>query len=204
MKEIIISAYKRDYSWINDLNSDIKVTTYRKGENLNLPNEIFIENNVGRDVHTFFNHFVQRYDTLSDYTFTAQDYFGDHVNNYMDIMNGDKNVWDIQALQVFSECWFFSTTYPILQCDKAGKPHHDGSISIEPIWNKLFFDVCPETLRFTPAGHFCVSKNHVHRRHVGFYQDVVDILASDEMSPWVIERLMPYIFDMNYKTKKNY
>ena len=100
MKEVIISAYKRDYSWINNLNSDIKATVYRKGENFNTPNEIFIENNVGRDVHTFFNHFVERYDTLSEYTFTTQDYFEDHVSNYLEIMNGNKDTWDTYAQQV--------------------------------------------------------------------------------------------------------
>lgn len=204
MKEVIISAYKRDYSWINNLNSDIKATVYRKGENFNTPNEIFIENNVGRDVHTFFNHFVERYDTLSEYTFTTQDYFEDHVSNYLDIMNGNKDTWDTYAQQVFSECWFFSTTYPILLCDRNGRPHHDGTINLKPIWDKLFLDPCPETFRFTPAGHFCVSKSHVRKRPIGFYKDIVDILETDELSPWVIERLMPYIFDLNYKTKKNY
>ena len=30
-KEVVISAYNRDYDWINQLNSDIKVTVYKKG-----------------------------------------------------------------------------------------------------------------------------------------------------------------------------
>jgi hypothetical protein len=87
MKEIIIAAYDRDYSWIDQLDDDVKITIYRKGTNQNNPNEIYIENNVGRDVHTFFYHFANNYDNLSDYTFTSQDYFEDHVNNYIELIN---------------------------------------------------------------------------------------------------------------------
>ena len=68
LKEIVISAYDKDYNWINQLDSEIKVTVYKKGSKP-LPNEILIEPNVGRDVHTFFYHLVHNYDTLSDYTF---------------------------------------------------------------------------------------------------------------------------------------
>ena len=34
-KEVIISAYDKDYSWVNQLDLDIKVTVYRKGDGEN-------------------------------------------------------------------------------------------------------------------------------------------------------------------------
>jgi hypothetical protein len=203
MKEIIIAAYDRDYSWIDQLDDDVKITVYRKGTNQNNPNEIYLENNVGRDVHTFFYHFAHNYDNLSDYTFTSQDYFEDHVNNYIDLINKNTKFWDYYAQQVFSECWFFSTAAPVLICDKNGNPHHS-DLNIEEIWNMLFKNPCPNVIRFTPAGHFCISKNHVRRRPVGFYLHILKILEDIEISPWVIERLMPYIFDQNYETTNKY
>ena len=33
-KELVISAYERDYSWINLVNDNIKKTVYRKGTKL--------------------------------------------------------------------------------------------------------------------------------------------------------------------------
>jgi hypothetical protein len=200
MKEVIISAFNRDYSWVNQLGPDVSYTVYRKGVNHN-NHEIFIENNVGRDVHTFYYHFVKNYDNLSDYTFTSQDYFADHVNNYIELINGNKDNWDTHAQQVFSECWFFSTTWPLLMCDKLGKPHEPRELDIEKVWNELFVNPCPIFLRFSAAGHFCVSKEHVHRRPLEFYEKILNILERDEYAPWVIERINPYIFDMNYNIK---
>ena len=54
MKELVIASYDRDYSWINNLDNNIKVTIYKKGNNELKSNEILIEPNLGRDVHTFF------------------------------------------------------------------------------------------------------------------------------------------------------
>ena len=53
-KELVISAFVRDTSWVTKINKDVSIKKYRKGKNLNLDNEIYIENNVGRDIHTFF------------------------------------------------------------------------------------------------------------------------------------------------------
>ena len=57
-KELIISLYDRDISWISKLNSDVSIKIYRKGSLTSHPTEIYLENNIGRDVHTFFYHIV--------------------------------------------------------------------------------------------------------------------------------------------------
>ena len=73
-KELVISAFVRDTSWVNKINKDVSIKKYKKGKNLNLDDEIYIENNVGRDVHTFFYHILNNYDNLADITFFSQDY----------------------------------------------------------------------------------------------------------------------------------
>lgn len=199
MKEIIISAYDRDYHyWIFKLNEDIKVTVYRKGNDLNISDEIYLPNNVGRDVHTFFYHIVKNYDNLSDYTFTSQDYFEDHVNNYIDIINGTILNIRANAVQDFGGCWFFCTQYGgKLTCDKFGAPNHP-DLNIEPVWNELFKANCPDVITFTPTGHFCATKEHIRKRPISFYKKILSILETNEQAPWIIERLEPYIFDLNY------
>jgi len=42
MKELVIAAYDRDYSWIYDLDSNIKVTIYKKGNNELKSNEYYL------------------------------------------------------------------------------------------------------------------------------------------------------------------
>ena len=59
-KELVISVFIRDTSWVNQINKDVSIKKYRKGKNLNLDDEIYIENNVGRDVHTFFYHILKK------------------------------------------------------------------------------------------------------------------------------------------------
>jgi hypothetical protein len=191
-KEVVISAYDKDYNWISQLNSDVKVTVYKKGFKP-LSNEILIEPNVGRDVHTFFYHLVYNYDTLSDYTFFAQDYPFDHVENYISLINGDKQLWFEHAKQSVEGCWCFNTQYEVLTCDTNGVPHHPG-LDIKSLWNKIFVNPCPDTLYFAPAGHFCVSKEQVHKIAIEHYKNILNILETDPESPWIIERLEPYIF----------
>ena len=210
-KEVVISAYDKDDSWVNELNSDVKVTVYKK-EFEPLHNEILIEPNVGRDVHTFFYHLVNNYNNLSDYIFFAQDYPFDHVENYISLINGDKQLWFEHAKQSIDGCWFFNTHYHTFLCDKTGVPNsviiNDLSfklwsvgvwreMNVEIIWNQLFNIPCPDQLMFTPSGHFCISKEQVLIKPLEYYKYILNILETDFHSPWVIERLESYIFLQN-------
>jgi len=194
MKEIVIAAYERDYNWVKDLNSDIKITIYKKGEGQLQQGEILIHPNLGRDVHTFFYHLYNQYDNLSDITFFSQDYPFDHVSNYIEIINGDKPLWDLYAKQYIDGCWFFNSQSNILMCDKNGSPHHQG-LGLERMWGMLFSEIeCPERIHFTPAGHFAISKEHAQKIPKDYYKLVLNILENEYNSPWEIERLEPYIF----------
>lgn len=199
MKEVVIATYDRDYrEWTKYLNDDVKITVYQKGECKNLPNEICIPN-IGRDPHTHFYHIVKNYDNLADYTLTAQDFCTDHVSNYIEIVNGTIETYKKYAVQDFGGCWFFNDAYDgVVSCDKNGVPHHPG-LNIEPIWNMLFAEQIPDKILFTPAVHFCVTRDHVKLRPKKFYEKIVSILETHEIAPWVIERLEPYIFDQTYK-----
>lgn len=192
MKELVIAAYDRDYSWVKALNSDIKVTVYRKGLSELLEGEILIEPNLGRDVHTFFNHLYIRYDTLADVTFFSQDFPFDHVANYVELINGTKELWDVDAKQFTDGCWFFCTQYGVLTCDKSGAPHHPG-LDLPAMWSTLFDTDCPDIISFTPTGHFAITKDHARKIPKEFYKHILNILETQETSPWEIERLEPYI-----------
>jgi hypothetical protein len=87
-KELVIAAYDRDYGWKQYINEDVKITVYNKNQNTLKEGEILLTPNVGRDVHTFFNHIIENYDNLSDYTFFSQDEPFDHVNNIIALVNG--------------------------------------------------------------------------------------------------------------------
>ena len=205
-KELVIAAYNREYNWINNLNKDVLVTAYRKGDAPLLKGEILITPNVGRDVHTFFYHLYNRYDTLSDITFFSQDDPFDHVHNYIDIINGDKKLWNEQARQNIDGCWFFSY-YDFVLCNKTGAPHHPGVgldiLDLETLWNNIFQNKCPNNFVFPSAGHFAITKEHAHVFSKEFYKKIVDILENQPNAPWELERLEPYIF-FNPSTIKSF
>jgi len=106
-KEIVIAAYDKDVSWMEDFDSNIKRTIYRKGLKPNNENEIYLEPNLGRCVHTFFNHIHKNYDNLSDYTFFAQDYPFDHWEDIVEVINGGVEIYDARSALNVGGYWAF-------------------------------------------------------------------------------------------------
>lgn len=220
-KELVISAYEREYKpWIKYLNDDVKITPYRKGKNLEDPTEIFIQNNVGQDVHTFFYHIVSNYENLADYTAFSQDYPFDHVLNYIEILNGNPNYWKMLANVNIGEYYVFSTSTALdynqgaaqlgfpkdaytgktLICEQSGYPHHrPNELNIDTLWPILFNDPIPSRYEFVPAGHFIISREHIHLRSKSFYETIVHQLETRWRCPYEVERLEGYIFNPQIK-----
>lgn len=207
-KELIIAAYQRDYAWINYINPDVKVTVYRKGPNKDNDNEVYIENNVGQDVHTFFYHMIKNYDNLADYTFVSQDFPFDHCSYYIDMVNSNPNIWDNVAKQHHEGFWAFSDGSALngantLKCWSDGLPHHTHTdpLSVDKVWNELFDCEPPSMYEFVPAGHFCVTKEQIRSRSLDFYKKLLILLETKINCAYEIERLEPYIFNTKYPSK---
>ena len=213
-KELVIATYDRSYNWISNIDKSISIKVYTKNKNTSNKNEIIIKNNVGRDVHTFFYHIVNQYDNLADYTFFSQDYYIDHVSNYIDIINGDVTIWNNNAKQHFEEYWcyqnapytnwqWFSSNQfggTILKSDLNGFPNHP-NLNIRGAWEFLFESDPPDVIEFVPGGHFNISRQQLHLRPKIFYEKVLSHLELYYDSPWIIERLEPYIFNSSIKIK---
>jgi hypothetical protein len=225
-KEIVISAYDEDYSWIEKINDDIKKTIYRKGEINFIEGEIKLEPNVGRDVHTFFKHIYTNYENISDIIFFSQDYPFDHVENYIDIINGYEDFWLKESIVQFGGYYGFhwnSITIPtsrggimhtlhqsnqfggnnkVLSCHSNGLPHDPNpNINVDIVWDVLFDHPKPNLYEFVPGGHFSITKEQIKIRSLDFYKKIVELLENDITMPWNIERLECYIFNKNYKSK---
>lgn len=219
MKEVVISGYDKSIDWIEKFNPDIKVTLYRKGDKIKYENEIFLENNVGRDVHTFFYHILDKYETsLSEYTFFVQDYPFDHWENLISVINGDPLSFHQKATLTFGgyfgfhfnsvgtmwnmqkSCQFDSGN--VISCYSNGHPQDlNPNINVDGYWDLLFDEPKPQMYEFIPGGHFGITKNQILIRSKKFYQEILRLLETQVDAPWMIERLECYIFNNNYKTK---
>lgn len=212
-KQLVISAYQRDYGWTKYLNPSVEVVVYRKGPKVEGSSELHIENNVGQDVHTFFYHIRNNYHNLSDYTLFSQDFPFDHVANFIEIANANPVYWDMVAKMKIDEYWAFSTasalnwephmpkeayTGKTLICEQNGAPHHrPHELNIATLWPQIFESEVPKLFEFVPAGHFCVSKEQIRERSPQFYNNIVQLLETRHLCPYEIERLEPYIFNNN-------
>jgi hypothetical protein len=219
-KEIVVAAYDKNLDWLDFINSDIKKTVYRKGNILPLSeNEILIESNAGRCVHTFFNHILKNYDNLSDYTYFVQDYPFDHWGNLIEVINNQTDELLINMCSVNIENGYYGfhnntlgTAWQmyesihhnglIISCNNEGRPQdHAPYINVKLYWDILFQDINPEFYEFMPGGHFILTKEHAHKRSKDFYKIIVNTLENDIYAPWNYERLECYIFNPNYISK---
>ena len=229
MVELVIAAYDKDLTWLEQLDPSIKVTVYRKGTPPANTTDIFLEPNLGRCVHTFFNHIVTRYNTLADYTFFVQDYPFDHWENVIEVLNSkDPQVYEEESqlkiggyygyhwnsITVPSEkggiMWQLSPSRHhdsgyVLSCNSNGYPQDNNpDLDVDKYWNTLFSEPNPELCsryEFIPGGHFGITKEHAQLRSCKLYEEITRYLISEPVAPWIIERLECYIFNPKYKTK---
>lgn len=216
-KELVVAAYDKNLDWLNKIYPSVRKTVYRKGDALPLrEGEFFVEPNLGRCVHTFFNHLLLRYDSLSDYTFFCQDFPFDHWGNVVQVVNGDtSDIKNHASLVVggyygfhnnrFGTAWNMVPTEHFdsgksLVCLGDGYPHHMG-LDIGSRWERIFDCPKPEYYEFIPGGHFGVTRDQVRARSKKFYENICDILLTDPVSPWIFERLECYFFCEKYRTK---
>jgi len=216
IKEIVVAAYDKNLDWLNILNPNIKKTIYRKGNKTENLNEIYIQNNKGRCVHTFFNHILLNYNNLSDITYFVQDYPFDHWENVIEIINDDNTIQKEQLKiggyygyhwNSIGSMW---KLYPsshhdtgnVLICNRYGHPQDTNPlIDVNRYWEILFEGPPPHSYEFIPGGHFGITKLHTKIRSKEFYNKIVDLLLIEEVGPWLIERLECYIFNPKYITK---
>ena len=217
-KEIVISVYDKDLSWVDTINDDTKITIYRKGENPKSKyNEILIEPNIGRDVHTFFNHIINRYDDLTDITFFVQDYPFDHWGNLVDVVN-DLNLISTYSINFGGYYGFHNNTLGtawtlegsthlgngmVLKCNSSGSPQHTHEdLNLNYYWDLFFLSSNPLNYEFIPGGHFTITKEQIRLRPIEFYKKILTFLETEQISPWIIERFECYIFNKNFKIKE--
>jgi hypothetical protein len=216
-KEIVIAAYDKPLDWMSGLRDDVKQTIYRKGDVMPLQeNETFIDPNLGRCVHTFFNHIYTNYDKLSDITFFAQDYPFDHWGDLIEVVHSVPNMRVTLEIptgyygfhnNTLGTSWSLLPSRQVgkggvLNCISNGNPQDTNPlINVDKYWDILFD--CPKPLiyEFMPGGHFGVTKEHARLRSKELYKKITDLLVEDPTAPWMIERLECYIFNPTYKTR---
>lgn len=194
-KELVISYYNEDLTWLNKIN-DYKITVYNKS-NTDILNTIKLDN-VGREMHTYFHHIVNNYNSLYDWVFFTQANPFDHVENYDWLLSVfPKSL--IESKLNTDDCHFFSNgmfkNYLVSQSN--GSPNHVPVLNIDTLWSSLFTSQPSGVYPFVAGCLFCVTKEQIRMRDISFYEKCKKITEEREQSPWEFERMMFYVFNKN-------
>jgi hypothetical protein len=217
-KELVVAAYDKPLDWLLNINNDVKISIYRKGNLSTVDNEIHIEPNVGRCVHSFFHHIYTNYNNLSDFTFFVQDFPFDHWGNLIEIINGPvEDISSKATLRINGYYGYHNNTLGTawsmpkvkqfengnaLVCYSNGAPQDlNPNINVDSFWLELFEGQPPIEYEFMPGGHFVITKEQLQSRPQNFYKKIKTMLENNITAPWMIERLECYIFDTKYKIK---
>jgi hypothetical protein len=205
MTALIISHYNENLDWINEINNNIHIFIYNKGEkiiNINKKNTQVINlKNVGREAHTYIYHIVNNYYNLEDLIFFSKGNSLEHYKNFVKDVNNHSYGW--------------LTDKHIYVSDLYGNPQHPNL----PI--KEFSDLINLKLKndffvlWKPHSLFSVKKTNILKRDINFYINILNIIEKyhDDNSnipqyeynkyntgliatPWILERLWGEIFDI--------
>lgn len=214
-KEIVISRYNEDVSWISNINPDIKIHLYNKGEQLSSYRCATLPN-IGRESNTYLHHICTNYHNLSDIIFFFQGHPFDHTGNCLPIVNNGPEVWNKQKQLHYPGYWGYAhnsinTMWPLtvstsfsgtcLISQLNGQPHHPG-LPLGELWGLIFETPPPKFIDFVPGNQFNVTRELILNRSLIFWENLLELSKTRETFPWEFERLTPYIFHPDYKTLK--
>jgi hypothetical protein len=189
LKNLVVARYNEDIEWTKQFSNVFNVIIYNKGEKLNVPNEIMMDN-VGREGHTYYKYIVDNYDNLPEYTIFLQGHPFDHSPNIIQNLSiCAKPSWN-RPFKFLSETIhknnldFQKGYYP--QCEKIYDTHEF-----------LFNSRKNRKITFGPGAQFMVSRDRILSRSKEYYEKIVKLLdySSNPMEGHHIERFHSYIFN---------
>jgi len=183
-KEIVISRYNEDLSWIKDINSDIKVFIYNKSdesiayEHKQLPN-------IGREGETYLRHIIENYDSLSENIILSQGCPFDHSKDFLSFINNN----DTKSLVYISDWIALVYHYSSPQMIK----------DIEIIIDKFELSKLNYDSTFSAGAQYIIHRDLITSKPKDFWISIYDYYLSyidDNASsnPWLYERIWPIIF----------
>lgn len=191
MYEIIVSHYKEDLGWLQELSrSDFKITIYNKyeGENL-LPN-------VGRESHTYLTHIVNHYENLADVSIFLQ---GNPIEHCKDLLKKLESV-------KYYKYEYLGLSDGLIMCDGNGRPHCGGDhLPAAKLYEWLFDAESPEVFVCNSAGQFAVTRDAIKLRSKAFYEKALKTLDYDinPIEGYCFERMWSSIFGYNSSLKRS-
>lgn len=198
-KEIVVNYYNslEFKEGLKDIDEEINVIVYNKSGDIlgDVSNEKILEN-IGREGHTYLNHIITNYDSLSDITIFIQDDFYNHLftNDYF-----------INNLTLNQNKPFYQFPCSWRKGPNAApfsRKVTNGYLHLPPVTNdnaiKDFseeFEInLPVVYNTETCAHFLVSKEKILQHSKEKYVKILEWLLKDELNGYVLEHCWKLLF----------
>ena len=220
-KSIVIARYNENIDWLENIEEDINIFLYQKG-NQEIPNFLKKRNNlhieklnkIGNEQHTYFYHIVNNYNLLDDLIFFIQANPFEHCINFSEKLKNNT----IGGLSDFNLTTSIFGTY-----DKSLNVHINhkyDNLSPDQIIGKVFIDPWNnqdanlnikyilnflnelnfnnEDWVFNANGLYSIKKEDIHHFDIDFYNKCLEIFDKSKhninMAEYAFERISKFIF----------
>lgn len=177
-KKLVVARYNENIDWLNGIEFDYIV--YNKGSDLDMPN-IKLPN-IGREAHTYLHHIIHNYAFLDEFTVFCQ---GDPIYHCKEFVNKVNNYTLSDNVEFLAD-WIVDETLE-------GHPWSVG-LGVYETLLKLKLPSNINGYHFAGGAQFIVPKSFILNKSIDWWKFCYEIFISNENSPWIFERLWPYIF----------
>lgn len=230
-KRLIISNYKEDTTWINQIDKSVieETIVYRKYNQDNLSNYLDYKQtdasninlaNIGREAHTYLIHIVKNYDNLYDIEIFCQANPFEHCYDFLErIHNIDKNLsfeqfGHIEKIvskdEIKKSVCEFNFKYLNNLIDKDPTWSRANFFHIDSIHLDLFGQDMPDKSIMKPYAQFAVSKNCIRSHSFETYNRLLKYFNDNvnyNVMAWHMEYFWHLLFresiDLEYNSKNN-
>ena len=197
MKDLVVSVYQEDISWIKNIKSIDRIFIYNKGNRVMEVDEKTLWTNLpnfGREAHSFIYHIVNNYDKLAEYTIFLQ---GNPF--YHSTLTPD----NIETK--FSEKIYKEEREPAFVDGNTlqEKLMHDWTGLTKGIYSRYLEGEEPE-IYFSAGAQWIVHRDSIRSKSLRLYQDLLNELNTHRVTntdgivnPWNMEGFWNYLFDKN-------
>lgn len=189
---IVVAKYNEDVTWLDAFHKKI---IYDKSETP-IPGAIRVEN-IGRESETFYRYIIENYDSLPEYIVFVQ---GDPFE-HMTMINRLNFKMRIEELRPTKAIPLFTNIH------EETIDHYKGIHFYE--FYKLFIgEDVPDLIRYAYGCQYMVPRPVIRARPKEFYETLHGMICDLEydeahqgnhgmaLTPWAVERLTPYIFNV--------
>jgi hypothetical protein len=188
--KIVVARYHENVEWTKQLSN---VVICNKGaDNLgeSFTNVIQMDQNVGREGHTYYKYIVDNYDNLDDHIIFLQGNPFDHTPSLIDSLQ--------RCIQEAKDFEFISEK--VMKTSLADEhDRYPQCRNIRTTYERVFGAPCDDDTKelvFGAGAQFIVSKKNILQRPKSFYENLVSILgnAVNPDEGYDVERFHKLIF----------